>query len=36
MKLVVGLLTGSLAEAAHSGLDLVAALATFVAVRLSG
>jgi divalent metal cation (Fe/Co/Zn/Cd) transporter len=38
MKLVVGLLTGSLgilAEAAHSGLDLVAALMTFFAVRLS-
>lgn len=39
MKLVVGLLTGSLgilAEAAHSGLDLVAALVTFLAVRVSG
>ena len=38
-KIVVGLLTGSLgilAEAAHSGLDLVAALVTFLAVRLSG
>jgi len=38
MKLVVGLLTGSLgilAEAAHSGLDLVAALVTFLAVRVS-
>jgi len=38
MKLVVGLLTGSLgilAEAAHSALDLVAALVTFFAVRLS-
>ena len=38
MKLVVGLLTGSLgilAEAAHSGLDLVAALMTFFAVRLA-
>jgi cation diffusion facilitator family transporter len=37
-KIVVGLLTGSLgilAEAAHSGLDLVAALVTFLAVRLS-
>jgi cation diffusion facilitator family transporter len=37
-KLVVGLLTGSLgilSEAAHSGLDLVAALVTFFAVRLS-
>jgi len=39
MKLVVGILTGSLgilAEAAHSGLDLVAALVTFLAVRVSG
>ena len=39
MKLVVGLLTGSLgilAEAAHSGLDLVAAVVTFLAVRVSG
>ncbi len=38
MKLVVGLLTGSLgilSEAAHSGLDLVAALVTFLAVRVS-
>ncbi len=38
MKLVVGLLTGSLgllAEAAHSGLDLVAALITYFAVRVS-
>jgi cation diffusion facilitator family transporter len=38
MKLVVGLLTGSLgilAEAAHSGLDLVAAFITFLAVRVS-
>ncbi len=38
MKLVVGLLTGSLgiqAEAAHSGLDLVAALMTFFAVQVS-
>jgi cation diffusion facilitator family transporter len=38
-KLIVGVLTGSLgilAEAAHSGLDLVAALVTFLAVRLSG
>jgi cation diffusion facilitator family transporter len=37
-KLAIGLLTGSLgilAEAAHSGLDLVAALVTFFAVRLS-
>jgi len=39
MKLVVGLLTGSLgilAEAAHSALDLVAALVTWFAVRISG
>ena len=38
-KIVVGLMTGSLgilAEAAHSGLDLVAALMTFLAVRVSG
>ena len=38
MKLVIGLLTGSLgilAEAAHSGLDLIAALVTFFAVRIS-
>ncbi len=38
-KIVVGLLTGSLgilAEAAHSALDLVAALVTLVAVRMSG
>jgi cation diffusion facilitator family transporter len=38
-KIVVGLLTGSLgilAEAAHSALDLVAALVTFLAVRLAG
>jgi cation diffusion facilitator family transporter len=38
MKLVVGLLTGSLgllAEAAHSGLDLVAAFITLLAVRAS-
>ena len=37
-KIVVGLLTGSLgilAEAAHSGLDLVAAFMTLVAVRIS-
>lgn len=37
-KLVVGLLTGSLgilAEAAHSGLDLVAALVTLFSVRFS-
>jgi len=39
MKTAVGLLTGSLgilAEAAHSGLDLVAALITFFAVRFAG
>jgi cation diffusion facilitator family transporter len=39
MKLVVGLLTGSLgilSEAAHSALDLVAAAVTLLAVRLSG
>ncbi len=38
-KIVVGIATGSLgilAEAAHSGLDLVAALMTFFAVRISG
>jgi cation diffusion facilitator family transporter len=37
-KIIVGIFTGSLgilAEAAHSGLDLVAALVTFFAVRLS-
>lgn len=39
MKIVVGLLTGSLgilSEAAHSGLDLVAAVVTLFAVRVSG
>jgi len=38
MKIVVGVLTGSLgilAEAAHSGLDLVAAIMTLFAVRIS-
>jgi cation diffusion facilitator family transporter len=38
LKILVGLLTGSLgilAEAAHSGLDLVAALTTYLAVRIS-
>jgi cation diffusion facilitator family transporter len=38
-KLVIGLLTNSLgilAEAAHSALDLVAAVVTFLAVRISG
>src|SRR5512136_2437900 len=37
-KIVVGVMTGSLgilAEAAHSALDLVAALVTFFAVRVS-
>jgi cation diffusion facilitator family transporter len=37
-KLVVGMLTGSLgmlSEAAHSGLDLVAAVVTFLAIRAS-
>jgi cation diffusion facilitator family transporter len=37
-KIIVGLMTGSLgilSEAAHSGLDLVAALVTFFAVRYS-
>jgi cation diffusion facilitator family transporter len=37
-KILVGVLTGSLgilAEAAHSGLDLVAALMTYLAVRIS-
>jgi cation diffusion facilitator family transporter len=37
-KIIVGLMTGSLgilSEAAHSGLDLVAALITFFAVRFS-
>jgi len=39
LKLGVGAVTGSLgllAEAAHSGLDLVAALITYAAVRISG
>ncbi|RME36770.1 MAG: cation-efflux pump [Thermoflexia bacterium] len=38
-KLIVGLATNSLgilSEAAHSGLDLIAALLTFLAVRLAG
>jgi len=38
-KIVIGLTTGSLgilAEAAHSGLDLIAAMMTFLAVRISG
>ena len=39
IKIIVGILTGSLgilSEAAHSGLDLVAAAVTFFAVRISG
>jgi cation diffusion facilitator family transporter len=39
MKAIVGILTGSLgilAEAAHSGLDLAAAIMTYAAVRISG
>jgi len=38
-KIVIGLTTGSLgilAEAAHSGLDLMAAVMTFLAIRISG
>jgi cation diffusion facilitator family transporter len=38
-KIIVGFATGSLgilAEAAHSGLDLIAAMMTFLAVRISG
>ncbi|MEI8196196.1 MAG: cation diffusion facilitator family transporter, partial [Phycisphaerae bacterium] len=38
-KIIIGLLTGSLgilAEAAHSGLDLVAAAATFWSIRFAG
>src|SRR4030042_1476686 len=38
-KIVVGMSTGSLgilAEAAHSGLDLIAAIVTLLAVRFSG
>lgn len=38
-KIIVALMTGSLAllaESAHSGIDLVSALATYLAVRLSG
>lgn len=38
-KIIIGVMTGSLgilSEAAHSGLDLVAALITFLAVRVSG
>ena len=38
-KIIVGAMTGSLgilAEAAHSGLDLVVALVTLLAVRISG
>jgi len=39
LKVVVGAMTGSLgilAEAAHSGLDFVAAIVTYIAVRASG
>ncbi len=39
LKIIVGVSTGSLgilAEAAHSGLDLVAAIMTWMAVRISG
>ena len=38
-KIIVGVATGSLgilAEAAHSGLDLIAAMMTFLAVQISG
>jgi cation diffusion facilitator family transporter len=38
-KIIIGFTTGSLgilAEAAHSGLDLIAAMMTFLAVRISG
>ncbi|MGZ3604595.1 MAG: cation diffusion facilitator family transporter, partial [Thermodesulfobacteriota bacterium] len=38
-KIIVGLTTGSLgilAEAAHSGLDLMATVMTFLAIRISG
>jgi len=38
-KIIVGLTTGSLgilAEAAHSGLDFIGAVVTFIAVRISG
>ncbi|MBA2363246.1 MAG: cation transporter, partial [Chloroflexia bacterium] len=39
LKLVAGLLTGSLAllsDAAHSGLDCVASVITYVTVRIAG
>src|SRR5215831_19303994 len=39
LKVVVGLWSGSigiLAEAAHSGLDFIAALVTYIAVRAAG
>ncbi len=39
IKLLIGVMTGSLgilAEAAHSGLDLIAAVITLLAVRISG
>src|SRR5438309_2669939 len=38
LKIIVGVTTGSLgilSEAAHSGLDLVAAIVTFVSIRVS-
>ena len=38
-KAIVGVMTGSLAilsEAAHSGLDLIATIMTYFAVRISG
>ncbi|MBI1740377.1 MAG: cation transporter, partial [Candidatus Koribacter versatilis] len=38
LKIVVGITTGSLgilSEAAHSGLDLIAALVTYFSVRVS-
>jgi cation diffusion facilitator family transporter len=38
LKIVVGVTTGSLgilSEAAHSGLDLIAAIVTFLSVRVS-
>ena len=39
MKIVIGVMTGSLgilAEAAHSGLDFIAAIITYFAVKISG
>ena len=38
-KLIIGLLTNSLgilSEALHSGLDLIAAIITYIAVKISG